>query len=386
MKKLLCVLLALVLAGLSAMAVAEPEAPDQELIDRFEDVWVDGDYAVEIWYDDGYFNCSAVRSNGEDDSDVWTYETCVYDAEQDALVCSGGERYFDHYVGDEFISDLVASDLTASFAFNDDERLVWTDSEGLCEGLALQRLFDAEEEEYWQAAGIFMGRWQCDRCTIEISPEDEYVQVLIYWGGSASETMEWVYTCLFDEYENTLTSVGEATMTDVIYGEDGELESAEPLYTDGAAVFSLDDDGCLIWDDQKEQRGEGMAFERLEDWDADPAARFEGLWAAGRATIEIAPDEDAYLVTVQWGNSAADSIVWEYTCLYDEELDGLVSVGEATKSDVFYGEDGEIASSELMYDDGAAVFTFDDDGRLIWDDAVEDAAGDMAFEAVPPLD
>ena len=105
-----------------------------------------------------------------------------------------------------------------------------------------------------------------------------------------------------------------------------------------------------------------------------------------RATIEIAPDEDAYLVTVQWGNSAADSIVWEYTCLYDEELDGLVSVGEATKSDVFYGEDGEIASSELMYDDGAAVFTFDDDGRLIWDDAVEDAAGVMAFEAVPPLD
>lgn len=385
MKKLMCIVLALALASVLA-AYAEPMEPDQAVIDRFEDVWVDGDVAVEIWFDDGWFHCSAVRSGEGDDSDAWTYETCAYDAEQDALVCEGGERYYDHFEGDELVSELVGEGLTATFAFNDEGSLIWYDSEGLFENLALQRLSEAEEEEYWEAANVFLGRWQCDRCTIEISPEEDDVKVLVYWGNSASSTTEWVYTCIFDEYENTLTSVGEATMTEIVTDEDGEQQSAEALYTDGAAVFSLDDSGCLVWDDLKAAAGEGMAFERLEALDADPAARFEGRWAAGRATIEIWPEDDAYRVSVLWGNSAADSIAWDYTCLYDEEIDALVSVGGATKADVFFGEDGEIASSELMYDDGAAVFMFDEQGKLLWNDAVEDAAADLAFEFVMPLD
>ncbi len=385
MRKLLCVLLALALPGLTA-ALGEPMAPDQALIDRFEDVWVDGNVAVEIWYDDGFFHCSAVRGDGGDDSDVWTYETCVYDAGQDALVCEGGERYLDHYENGELASERVAEGLTATFAFNDEGFLIWYDSEGLFENLALQRLSDAEQAEYWEAAKAFLGTWQCDRATIEISPAGEDVQVLVYWGGSAFETSEWVYTCVFDEYENTLTSVGEATRTDVVFDESGEQQSADVLYTDGSAVFRLDGNGCLVWEDGKENAGDGMAFERVDDGEAELAARFAGRWAAGRATIEIEPEDDAWRVNVLWGNSAADSIVWDYTCVYDEEMDALISVGGATKKDVFYGEDGEIASEELLYNDGAALFELDADGNLRWNDAVEDIAEDMPFEYVAPLE
>lgn len=386
MKKLLCALLAFALAFMLTAAVAEPMAPDQDVIDRFEDVWVDGNVAVEIWYDDGWFHCSAVRSNGDDESDVWVYETCSYDAGQDAIVCEEGERYFDHLEGEELASDLVGEGLTAIFAFNDEGSLIWYDSEGLFETLGLRRLAEAEEEEYWEAAKVFLGRWQCDRCTIEISPEADDVKVLVYWGGSASETAEWVYTCVFDEYENTLTCEGEGTCTDIVYDENGEQVSAETLYTDGAALFRIDENGCLVWDDLKEDAGEGMAFERIDELDANAASRFEGRWAAGRATLEIWPEDGGYRVNVMWGNSAADSIVWDYTCLYDGEIDALVSVDGATKQDVFFDETGEVASSELLYDDGAAVFTFDGNGCLLWNDAVEDIAGDMAFEYVAPLD
>ena len=109
MKKLMSVVLALALVCLSA-ALAEAIEPDQDLIDRFEDVWVDGDAAVEIWYDDGTFHCSAVLGD-EDESSVWEFETCTYDAEDDALIFEGGERYSQTYVDDDLVSELAAQDL-----------------------------------------------------------------------------------------------------------------------------------------------------------------------------------------------------------------------------------------------------------------------------------
>lgn len=386
MKKLLSALLALALVLGLAAAVAEAGI-DPEVIDRFEDVWVAESMAVEIWYDGGAFHCSAVMGDGGDSGEVWEYEKCAYDAEQDAIVCEGGARYTQHHDADgELEAELAAEGLSAVCRFDEAGNLLFEDSEGLCEGSVLQRLFDAEEEEYWEAASVFEGSWQCGRCTIEISPEEDDLKVLIYWGSSASETAEWVYTCEFDEYENTLTSVGEGIRTDVTYGSDGELISAEELYTDGAAVFRFDGNGCLVWDDLKENAGDGMTFERLDLYDYDNSSAFEGRWGTGRCSIEITPEDDAYRVFIQWGNSAADCIEWTYTCLYDETLDGLVSVGEATKADVFYGQDGEITDTELFYNDGVATFFIDGNDCLHWYDEVDDAGEDMAFERAIEFD
>ena len=386
MKKFLSALLALALTLCLPAAIAEAGI-DPEVIDRFEDVWVGENMAVEIWYDSGAFHCSAVMGGGGDAGEVWEYETCAYDPELDAIVCEGGARYSQsHDAEGELRAELAAEDLTAVFSFDEVGDLLFNDSEGLCEESALQRLFDAEEAEYWEAASVFEGSWQCGRCTIEISPEEDDLKVLIYWGSSASETAEWVYTCLYDEDTNTLSSEGEGIRTDVTFGSDGELISAEELYTDGEAVFRFDGNGCLVWDDLKENAGDGMTFERLEMYGYDNSGAFEGLWAVGRCSIEITPEDDAYRVFVQWGNSAADCIEWTYTCLYDEVLDGLVSVGEATKADVFYDQGGEISDTELFYSDGVATFFIDGNDRLHWYDEVEDAGEDMAFERVPDFD
>ena len=51
-------------------------------------------------------------------------------------------------------------------------------------------------------------------------------------------------------------------------------------------------------------------------------------------------------------------------------------------TDNVYGEDGEIVSSTVIYDDGEATFTLDEEGHLLWHDAKEDAGKDMLFEKV----
>ena len=47
-------------------------------------------------------------------------------------------------------------------------------------------------------------------------------------------------------------------------GEDGEVASRVTEYEDGAATFTIDGDGMLIWNDAKENAGDGMRFERGE--------------------------------------------------------------------------------------------------------------------------
>ena len=98
MKKFLCALMTLTLL-ISGLALAEAGGPDAAVIDRFTDTWVDDYIAVEIWFEeeDGAFHCSAVKGDGGDESEVWAYGTCAYDAESDSLVCADGVRTRETY-------------------------------------------------------------------------------------------------------------------------------------------------------------------------------------------------------------------------------------------------------------------------------------------------
>ena len=113
----------------------------------------------------------------------------------------------------------------------------------------------------------------------------------------------------------------------------------------------------------------------------DPAGEaYVGTWGCGRASIVIAPEDAGYKVNVIWGDSASQSVEWNYACLVDPETGSLVDEGMGVKEIVTYAEDGEIAAVEELYTDGIAVFTIDGNGDLIWDDLKENAAEDMAFE------
>ena len=119
------------------------------------------------------------------------------------------------------------------------------------------------------SAETFEGEWQCDRATASVYWEEEGFKVLITWGSSAWEHTEWQYSCYYHEEDNKLVAVPFGIRTEYVYGDDGELVSATDIYDDGEAVFSLDEKGYLIWQDQKDNAGEGMRFEKLPD---EPAA------------------------------------------------------------------------------------------------------------------
>lgn len=126
----------------------------------------------------------------------------------------------------------------------------------------------AEEEPAIQEApdpDNYSGIWQCDRASIEIVWEEEGYRILIHWGSSAWECTEWEYSCYYHEDDNTLVSMPFGIRKELVYSDDNELPEITVVYEDGDAVFSLDEEGHLIWTDLKENMGENMQFEWISE-------------------------------------------------------------------------------------------------------------------------
>ena len=111
----------------------------------------------------------------------------------------------------------------------------------------------------------------------------------------------------------------------------------------------------------------------------EEAAVYEGTWVCDRASIEMIWEEEGFRVFISWGSSASETSEWEYSCCYNTETNSLESMPTGIHTDNVYGADGEIVSTTVIYDDGEATFTLDEDGRLLWHDLKEDAGKNMLF-------
>ena len=89
----------------------------------------------------------------------------------------------------------------------------------------------------------------------------------------------------------------------------------------------------------------------------EEAVVYEGTWVCDRASIEIIWEEEGFRVFISWGSSASETSEWEYSCYYDAETKSLEAMPTGIHTDNVYGEDGEIVSSTVIYDDGEATFT-----------------------------
>ena len=116
------------------------------------------------------------------------------------------------------------------------------------------------EEESFEPKGSgdeFLGIWECDRASIEITAKGDEYHCLIHWGSSATEATTWEYDCYFDGRNIVSNEVGVKTnMT----WDENEVETDEVVYTDGAMSLSLSDDRKLTWTDYKEDAGKDMEF------------------------------------------------------------------------------------------------------------------------------
>ena len=111
---------------------------------------------------------------------------------------------------------------------------------------------------------------------------------------------------------------------------------------------------------------------------------FLGEWQCDRAglTVSWTPD-DGFTVSIIWSSSAWENTEWRYCCTYDTESCALVSLPDGTRTEYVHSDDGELASSTLVYSDGTATFLLDKEGYLIWQDNKEYAGKGMRFERLP---
>ena len=129
---------------------------------------------------------------------------------------------------------------------------------GLC-------LAESEDARPAPSPDPYSGIWQCDRATAEIIWEEEGYRVLIQWGSSAWELTEWEYSCYYQEADNTMVAT-DGSRAELTFNDAGEETNCRVVYEDGRALFSLDAEGCLIWQDQNENAGEGLRFVRTGDY------------------------------------------------------------------------------------------------------------------------
>ena len=116
---------------------------------------------------------------------------------------------------------------------------------------------DQREDDFSDYVGI----WQYDRCTIQISEQSEGYLVTVRWANSASEDNIWSYSCSGMSDNTGLECTGGGTLTHIVTAEDG-TETRTAVYSDGTAFFRQKG-GRLFWSDGKENKGMEMGFEKI---------------------------------------------------------------------------------------------------------------------------
>lgn len=261
MKKWIALLSALILALLCTAALAE-EGTDYvvspEAIKLFSSEWVDGYASVKIYAEEDHWRVRIVSGDGRTE---WEY-CCRYDEEHKILVSlDDSENIKTEITVDEEGSEIgrneVYSDGQAVFELNADGKLTWTDAkEDAGVGFAFEKI------------GWFQGLWIAGEdldfhyelnCFWDV---EEPVEGEVYSGYKIEITRTedeaitlWRYACAYDPETNTISApVGSKDFSEK------EGEPFVTVYEDGTAAFSFDDDGCIRWQDNIENAGEGLQF------------------------------------------------------------------------------------------------------------------------------
>ncbi len=148
--------------------------------------------------------------------------------------------------------------------------------------------------------------------------------------------------------------------------KDGEFYSDEPVIsveftenTELVAVFAFDGDD-----------GQNPVMNVIGEYACDRA----------RAFVEAAGEKDA-LITIEWGGDAWSLARWVITGEFDYETLRVDYTG-CIKTELTYGNDGNVSEENVVYEDGTGFIVFTDAGTFIWH---EDGAEreDMLFEWSP---
>lgn len=139
--------------------------------------------------------------------------------------------------------------------------------------------------------------------------------------------------------------------------QNGEvLEGERPVYDDGEAIFTLNEQGLLVWNDLKEHVADGLTFM--------PIGRFEGIWPGVHASAELMWADDHYTIYVDVPNEAGQVESYMYNGFYNREKNVLEALGTCDVITYVNNEETERVTGEESVE---AVFSINKDYRLVWE-------------------
>lgn len=116
--------------------------------------------------------------------------------------------------------------------------------------------------------------------------------------------------------------------------------------------------------------------------DVSVPEEYRGVWVCGRAELRMIRADSGYIALIHWASSYAEHSSWVYTLTYDPANDCLTDAGTGVRGTTLFSDDGTESTYTEEYKDGTASFRLNDTGKLLWEDAAEDAGRDMEFEKV----
>lgn len=241
------------------------------------------------------------------------------------------------------------------------------------------------------------GTYGIGRASMDIySLGDGYYEAVVTWFSSAAEYTEWVMSGWYDE-ENGVLEYDDCTKTDCGLDEDGDLAYEETIYEDGTGRIWFDTKNDTIsWEDDQEDIAGGNVFYEAEEpqeesgekpenseeeTEYSEALDYAGYYYADKASMEVTYEGDnVFSVVVVWSTSNGEHSEWYMSGVFNPET-LVMEYDDCTRIDYELDEDGDVVSSETIYDGGTGRLVFDSrDYTIYWQDDVEDIASELLFE------
>ena len=202
---------------------------------------------------------------------------------------------------------------------------------------------------------VFDSFWANEDGEVEIDYEEGGFRICVMLE-DGDTCYRWDYNAGYNAENKKLTVGYAAKLHTPIENKDGATGwtvDYEDSDLTNESTFEINGEGKLVWFDAKEDTGKDLAFAKI--------GRFGGKWISGEYKVEFTWTENHYAVC---GDIAGDDETLLMNGFYNAENNTVEAMG--TKGD-----------SEENYE---SVFSFTEDGKLLWQDEKVPGAKDLQFE------
>ncbi len=206
-----------------------------------------------------------------------------------------------------------------------------------------------EEDPDWLSPVIYhAGEYQCGRAHAAVRHAGfEDAWITIQWGSSAWELTQWDIFGTLEADTQTIAYSG-CTKSNLVYDDNGELQSQETVYEGGTGTIVFHGDGAFTWHEDQSESGNDLVFERLPFvYEHDPRDNPEAMKDIVEnpdAVYGFSPDPESTRLGVyadyDWTDPAFVTKAQNERRAYHESMDSM--------TDILYRMREEGASIEEM--------------------------------------